>query len=127
MYQVLVGSRFIEVLDSLRRFHNLTVVFDDVFIQMDGSGNLSRARNAFDSYVKECRQKQHRVIITTHRFRRELSTFVQENAALYYVGPCNREDTLRDLLGVSNINASVESIVSDLRNNPPRTAFLVKS
>lgn len=128
-YQVLIGSNFLDVLASIRRFDDMTVCFDDLFVLMSGDkcGKLSFVRTQFDAYIKEVAQKRHRVFITTHRFKRELSTFVQENARLYYVGPCYRMDTLRDLVAVSNLNCVEGDIVTALCTNPPHHPFLVKS
>lgn len=130
--QVIGGENFLAFLRKLQQLQGVTVCFDDLQVLMDLAVDekgerigWKRVSVHFDNYVRQIGQRHHRVLFNTHRIT-EVSIFLRQNAALYYCGPCSREDTLKDLWDESHINMPKDAFMQGLQGNAKGNLFQIK-
>jgi len=120
-------GRLVEVIAAIRGRERFNVVFDDAY-QLVTQDRRTRADATIDldTYLSECGQRGCCAILTTHRAKLQLSTFIQENAALYWVGPARKPRTIADLYELSELPMNKDEFYHAVYRNPVRTAFALK-
>lgn len=118
----------LRVIRGLRGMTNINVVFDDAYLVMAQLGKgYAEGMNRLDAYLGECGHNHVNAIITTHRIKKNLSPFVRENAnRIYWVGPCQSEDEMDDLLANSVNGMTKAQNQHALTNNAWGHPFMIR-
>jgi hypothetical protein len=120
-------GRLTRIIAALRGRDRINVVFDDSWVLLNQDQRTKAdAVNALDTYLQECGQRYVCAQLTTHRAKKQLSTFIQDNANIYWVGPARKPSTVRDLCELSELPLGDEELGKMLWDNPARKAILLK-
>lgn len=121
-------GRLVNVIEKLRGRERLNVVFDDVY-QLVTQDRRTRADAAIalDTFLSEAGQRGVCVTMTTHKPKKQLTTFVQDNANLFWIGPARKPQTIKELYELSELPLTRVEFARAIYDNPIRHAFALRA
>lgn len=113
-----------EAFQAFVKIRNCAFVVDDVTaVKTD-----PKERTDFDAWIRSVRYNGNRVILTTHRARRDLSPLIHNlGNSFYYVGPSiQSRKELETMYDLTNYPISFEEFSHKLINNQPHQIFPIR-